>query len=126
MPSLNFQARFAASVKTGTKRQSIRIGRKRAWKAGDTLCLFSGLRHPGCKRLGKATLLSATKIRVDGELHEIHLEKTLSNGFRYFAHLSDDEALALARADGFETLDEFFEFFYRTYGRHMYGDLITW
>lgn len=126
MPSLNFKRQFAEAVANGTKRQTIRARGKRAWKVGDTLHLFTDMRLGTCKRLGQATLLSVSQITVDVDKRAIHLEKQASNGQCYLAHLFDDEALDLAQADGFATLDDFFDFFAQVHGRSVSGHLLKW
>jgi hypothetical protein len=126
MPSLDFKRQFADAVKSGKKRQTIRASGRRDWQAGDTLHFFTGLRSGDRKRLGKATLLSVQAIRIDCAGRHIDLEKTLPHGVRYMAPLFDDEAREVARADGFASLDAFFEFFQEQHGRHLGGYLLKW
>jgi uncharacterized protein YqfB (UPF0267 family) len=121
MPALNFAQQFAADVESGKKRQSIRARRKRAWQVGDTLHLFVGQRLGSCCRLGRATLLSVQQIQIDGAKREVQLEKQ-TGADSYMAPLFDDEVLELARADGFDSLDDFFKFFP---GR-ISGHLLKW
>jgi hypothetical protein len=111
MPSLNFKPQFADDIASGQKRQTIRVRGKRAWKTGDVLHLFSGMRTTACKRIGTATLLSVQTITIDAGMRKVFLELPVSNGSRYMAALTDDEIMELAQADGFATPDDFFFFF---------------
>jgi len=126
MPSLNFKRQFADAVQSGQKRQTIRARRKREWKVGDTLYLFTDMRIGTCKRIGQATLKSVQKIAVIAQKREVHLEKAMASGGSYLARLSDEEALDLALADGFATLDDFFAFFAQIHGRSFGGHLLRW
>lgn len=126
MPSLNFKRQFADAVASGQKRQTIRARRKRAWKVGDTLHLFADLRIGTCKRLGQATLLSIQQIHIDAVKRQVSLEQRMHHGGSYLAPLFNDEALELAQADGFASLDEFFEFFQETHGKSFGGHLLKW
>src|SRR3954463_9681520 len=66
MPSLNFQARFADRVAEGSKRRTIRAGRKRLFKSGDNLAFFTGMRTKMCRRLRpNAPCRSASRIEID-------------------------------------------------------------
>lgn len=126
MPSLNFKRQFADAVASGQKRQTIRARGKRAWKVGDTAHLFTDMRMGTCRRLGTETITSVQLITIQPVQRRIDLEKTSPHGVRYLAPLLNDEALALAQADGFATLDDFFEFFQENYGRGFSGYLIKW
>jgi hypothetical protein len=126
MPSVNFKAQFADAVQSGAKRQTIRVRGKRIYKVGDTLHLFTGLRgHGTARRLGSFPCMEVLGIRIDTELREVHLEKRTGDS-RYLAHLFDDEATELARADGFDSLEAFFAFFNEAHGRHFGGVLLKW
>jgi hypothetical protein len=125
MPALNFDQRFASAVESGQKRQAIRAWRRHPWRVGDTLYLFAGQRSSACRCLGQATLLSVQQIQIDVAHYEIRLE-TQSADFSYLAPLPPEAALELARADGFASLGQFFEFFTQPDGRGLSGHLLKW
>ena len=50
MPSLNFTI-FVGKIEDGTKRQTIRLARKRPVKVGDYLYFFTGMRTKKCRKL---------------------------------------------------------------------------
>lgn len=126
MPALNFHKQFAGDVAIGKKRQTIRATGKRAWKIGDTLHFFTGMRTAHCKRLGSATLLSVQQIHIDCVKRDVSIETAMHSSGRCRLPLFNDEILELAQADGFSALDEFFEFFQERHGRHMNGYLLKW
>jgi len=126
MPSLNFKRQFAEAVANGTKRQTIRKRGKLVWKVGDLLHFFEGSQNGCGKRLGQATLLSVQQIAIDAYWKNIHLEKPMPYGGTYMVQIFPEEALALAVADGFASLDAFFEFFQEQHGRWMNGYLLKW
>jgi hypothetical protein len=126
MPAINFQPRFALDVECRRKRQTIRKEGKRRWKIGDTLYLYTGMRTKNCRLLGTAVALEVRMIFIDTGRKCIALEYRDDQGRRCIDFVSDDEALALARADGFATLDDFFAFFAKTHGTLMRGYLINW
>lgn len=52
MVAYNFNARFADSVTSGRKRQTIRRnGKRRHARPGERLQLYTGMRQPGCRKL---------------------------------------------------------------------------
>lgn len=113
--TLNFKQQFAAAVKSGRKRQTIRASGKRQYKAGQVLHLYTGLRRPGAKLLRKVKVKRTFHVGI-GE-HAIWLD--------HFT-LSPLTAQGLAKADGFGSVEELREFFRRTYGLPFYGTLIQW
>jgi hypothetical protein len=125
MPAINFKACFAADICSGRKKQTIRENGKRKVVRGATLYLYTGMRTKNCRQLLTAICTSARPIRIDAVLHTIDLAKTEEKNSP-LERLKEDEALALARADGFASLDKFFAFFSQTYGRSFDGTLILW
>ena len=115
MPALNFKAQFAPAVEAGQKLQTIRLQRKRPIKAGDTLHLFTGQRTKACRRLGITRCESAEPI----EIHPGHISVS-------GCVLSVTEREELARADGFDNLSRFYDFFIEQYGIPFSGALIKW
>lgn len=130
MPALNFQSRFVHPIREGVKHHTIRANRKVPIKAGDKLYLYCGLRHKGAFRiLPKAQPCSKVQgIRIEEELGgtRITIDGTV---------LAWDEVEQLARADGFASASEFFDFWAKHHGqknRHggtfvdFTGQIIHW
>ena len=115
MPAYSFQEQFAPAVEQGKKRQTIRPPRKRPTRPGDTLYLYTGMRTRRCRLLRVATCRAVTPITI-------HPDHVILDGRR----LSPEETLALARADGFENVEAFFDFFRRRYGLPVRLELVEW
>lgn len=116
MPALNFKARFAAPVESGQKRCTIRAERRYPIKFGDRLYLYTGMRTKQCRKLGEAICVEASDLYIsDGR------RVTVGN-----VRLDMLEEIALSRADGFDRLRDFIQFFQETYGLPFEGQLIKW
>jgi hypothetical protein len=128
MTTLNFKPQFAAAIRDGRKRQTIRPYGKRSIRPGDTLHLYTGLRSRKSERLGVATCTEKLQVRIDPVKRRVHLETGCNRaGVRTLTLLSPEQADKLAKADGFGMPDEFFGFFEQTYGRSVfYGHLYRW
>lgn len=119
MPAYNFKKQFADLVESGKKRQTIRKLRKRPTVAGDKLFLYTGMRTKRCMLLMKTTcaLVFPITIQVDervifwGDAAEVMPKLT---------------AKCFVQADGFVNFDDFFEFFWTTYGNEFQGQVIYW
>lgn len=115
MPAFNYQQRFADQVQSGTKRSTIRRWRKRPIYIGDTLYHYTGLRTPGCHKIGNTTCIRVREIRItpggtikiDGQV------------------IYRESAQALAKADGFNSLADFIQFFCPG-EQDFHGQLIEW
>lgn len=118
MPALNFQKRFAPGVEDGSKPQSIRANRKRPFKAGDRLVFYTGQRTKYCRKLGESVCTEAFDIEI---------------GYGYgfwrvrvnYRMLDLVEIADLARADGFQSVNDFFAFFDRG-PEGFKGQIIHW
>lgn len=115
MPAINFQKQFAIAVQNGEKRQTIRAHRKRQFVVGDKLRLYTGMRTKQCHFLRESTAIA---------VHEILIEE--DRVFLDNSELDNDSLEELASADGFESIDEFFDFFCSTYALPFEGQLIRW
>lgn len=118
MPILNFKKQFAPAVESWEKRQTIRAKRKdgRDPKTGQTLYLYTGLRTKVCRKLGEAICKEVVPTTIENDLYTILGTESLD---------TPDE-LALAKADGFDNLSNFYDFFDRTHGLPFHGLLIRW
>jgi hypothetical protein len=128
MPSLNFQEQFVPFVEDESKLHSIRAKRKRPWKVGDTLYLYTGLRHKGARLIRKATCVKVEEIRMKWS-EPISNPNAVVPGRRLRIwidgeELSDDEREALAQRDGFLSLVAFVVYWHPRIP--FVGDIIHW
>lgn len=118
MPALNYHRRFAADVRSGKKRQTIREMRNRPFRIGDTLYHWVDQRSPNGRRIRIDKCRMAIQIEiVDGNIY-------LGEGS--IVRLGADERLALARADGFRSVDEMLAWIEKAHGTPFVGQLIMW
>lgn len=113
MPALNFQARFAPLIISGAKRQTIRRVRKTPIKPGDRLCLYTGMRTKGCRKIGEAVCEDTASVWI----YDDHINV----GGRYFPPLD-----LFAKADGLSSWAEMRDFFREHYGLPFKGVIIYW
>jgi len=125
VPAFSFKPYFADDVEAGRKRQTIRLERKDQkppCKLGDTLMLYTGLRTKACRRLGtgKCTLLKRIELHRGTPCQGNYI--ILLDGIQ----ITDVNATAIARADGFKDTSELFNWFNRQYGLPFRGWIIQW
>lgn len=120
-----FQNRFADLVRTRKKQQTIRKKRLLPITVGDPLVLrmWSGLP----RRSRQITLLTA----VCRSVQPIYISSRVYTPDHYGVRLDGEflprrRAEALARADGFESVEDMCEWFIKTHGLPFEGVLITW
>ena len=123
MGAFNFQYRFARKVECGAKLHTLRATRKDGKRpmVGHKMHAYEGMRTKKCRLLLVSTIskVEDIKITTDGRF-------TLG-GYDCTARvLNVDEADTLARADGFTSVTEMFEWFKETHGLPFVGDLIHW
>ncbi len=129
MPALNFKHRFADKVAAGTKTHTVRAWRKRPFKAGDVLMFYTGMRTKACRKIRPDTVcLSAVAIEVDVLCGVVSLDPgSVNYPLKSGRTLSLTELTRLARADGFETVLGFFDFFADKHGGGcVRGQLVEW
>lgn len=64
MVAYSFQARFAAPILAGTKRQTIRTDRRRHARPGEELQLYTGMRTRQCKLIGRAICRDVRRVAL--------------------------------------------------------------
>ena len=116
MPALNFKRPFAADVKSGKKRQTIRAWRKRPFRIGDTLYLYVDQRSPERRLLGVSVCRMAISFSIL-ELGTLWLDD---------CDVLPDAAEAIAQNDGFGSAAEMVEWFRSEHGLPFDGQLIMW
>ncbi len=116
MPALNFQARFADSVESGEKRQTIRRLRKdgRDPQVGDTLYLYTGMRTKACRKLGEVICERVLDVEIFG------------GGVVIGRELASHEREQLAGQDGFESFAGMRDWFEKTHGLPFRGKIYRW
>ena len=118
MPLLGFKKEFVGPIESGKKRHTIRAPRKygRNPKPGQILYLYVGLRTKSCRKLKEVICKSCETISIE-ENHDIYIG---------IHSLNEKEKEKLAIDDGFENLNNFYDFFIEMHGLPFYGFLIKW
>ncbi|HEA67827.1 MAG TPA: hypothetical protein ENI07_13550 [Desulfobacterales bacterium] len=118
MPALNFQKQFAGAVERSEKCQTIRAYRKdcRNPQPKQTLFLYTGMRTKYCRKLGEYKCKSVSPIAIEKSFDVIVGINSLSVR----------EKKELSAADGFDSIQDFYDFFIRHHGLPFYGLLIMW
>lgn len=120
MPALNYTDHNAILVKSGKKPHTIRQTRKRLFRVGDKLYHYNKQRSPECVKLGE----SIASIVLDCVIIP-YRKHVLLDGYV----LSPAMIESLAKADGFDDSQGFFEFFQSRLNHGMLGmpgQLIGW
>lgn len=115
MPAINFKQQFIAPVASGKKRQTIRKPRKRQTVPGDKLYLYSGMRTKAVLKLREVECIAVIPIYISAS--SVRLDSI---------DLKASEIDNLARLDGFNTTEEFYEFFKLNHGVPFEGEVIKW
>jgi hypothetical protein len=87
----NFQEKFVPFIRDGTKTHTIRALRAHPDVPGNTMHLYTGLRHPGAELLGRFPCVRVEEIRIT-EYHRVFINAV---------ELDRDEKDLLAWRDGF-------------------------
>lgn len=118
--NLYFTERFVPAIKAGTKCQTIRWRQAVPCKVGDLLKLYH--------RIGTHKLMPNDPVCTSVESISISPRTgvvSMVDGKRW-RYLEFQEVEALAKADGFADVEEFFDFFQKQYGQTFSGYLIKW
>ena len=118
MPAYNFQKQFVPLIESGEKRQTIRALRKDGRKpsVGETLYLYTGMRTKACRKLKEVTCKKAEQIVVEEN-------SPIIVGIDF---LDAVQEIDMAKADGFNLLADFMDFFRKTHGLPFHGVVISW
>lgn len=77
MVAYSFNKGFAAPILAGTKRQTIRLPRKRHARVGEELQLFTGMRTKHCQLIGRATCTGVHDVRLDFVAGSVSIDDSL-------------------------------------------------
>jgi hypothetical protein len=129
MPALNFQPQFVPFVEDESKLHSIRAKRKRPWKVGDNIYLYTGLRHKGARLIRQAICVKVERITMQWARPVVPGAKAGTAVRRLIVvvdgeELSPDECESLARRDGFEDWPSFVTYWFSRIPFH--GEIIHW
>lgn len=116
MVAYNFQKRFVADIESGRKRQTIRKYRKHQKFGHGKLQLYTGMRTKKCRLIKEVDCLGTIHVEI------VNYGIILAEG----SEMSSVGKMLLAQADGFEDVNDFIEFFDRTYGLPFVGVMIRW
>ncbi len=123
MPQFNFQARFAPAVESGAKRQTVRAPRKARPRVGQTARLFTGLRTPAARCLGRHEITDVRDVKVEDD-GTIWLERPeWGDGLFPLVVGTGD---TFAQADGFASADELVGWIRDTHGLPFAGVVTYW
>lgn len=100
MVALSFKGQFAAPILNGTKRQTVRMQRKRPPRVGEQLQLYVGMRTKQCRKIMPdpiCTEVCLIMITVNADAPELIAGITFDNR----THLGNEAIERFAVADGF-------------------------
>jgi hypothetical protein len=139
---LGFQKQFVPLILSGEKKQTIRAIRKRSFKIGDPLQLYTGLRTKNCMKLGDAMCASANDIEIRGSKGCSTLQPDAKYWNVYHSHILIDGRYIpwksiFSQEDGFgiyKPFDKLLDFFFPNEdlyepGKRLYrfkGQLVKW
>lgn len=121
MPAYNFQKQFVPMILDGSKPHTIRKKRaRRPTVAGDRLFLYTGMRTKNSELIANALCTLVEPVIIYPFIGHIR------NGDGVLMDVPEIEALA--KADGFQDVESFFEFFCKTYDKSELDDfeIIHW
>lgn len=100
MVALSFKGQFAGPIVAGSKRQTIRMQRKRPPRVGENLQLYVGMRTKYCRKI--VPDVPCTEVRVIMiTVDPTHPELIAGITFDGVDHFKDHEIERFAVADGF-------------------------
>lgn len=111
MPALNFKKQFVPAIRARTKQHTIRAERKdgKVPQPGELYSLYCGMRTKNCFRILEEQVVVTQVQKIEIHLFEDAVLRTVFLRIDGTT-LCPDECDALAKADGFESIDAFYEF----------------
>lgn len=122
--TIMFKPEFSAKILSGEKFQTIRPPRKREIKAGHTLSLRRWEDKP---YRSKQLILRECKAVSCSPITILHDGLYVSDdNVGVVIKLTDSDALKVARADGFDTVEELIKWFDNVHKLPFHGEMIRW
>lgn len=119
---LGFKKQFVDKIIRGDKIHTIREDPTRRWKPGNVIHFATGVRTKNYNQFHEDTCRYVHPVWIDPQKKEIHI------GVYYHllgwmkAKMSEHAQLEFAQNDGFDTLDDFWEWF----DKPFHGVVIHW
>ena len=124
MVAYSFQARFAAPILAGTKRQTIRADRRRHARPGEELQLYTGMRTRQCKLIGRAICRDVRRVALQFDT-ATECDGVELDGVFYHGSQADLDRFAVA--DAFTDWADFKGFWRLVHGAARFeGVVIRW
>jgi len=126
---IGFKERFVDKIKSGTKIHTIREDKHDRWSEGRKIYLATGVRTKNYQQFAEKTCTGTQKISIRYYDNKQRVRITIDDRFfgtafydqgrisYYVSELED-----LARNDGFDSVDEFFQWFHKDFA----GKIIHW
>jgi len=116
---LGFNRKFIGPIMNGTKIHTIREDKNNRWKPANTIHMAVGVRTKNYTQFALHNCISVQTIEIR-RFHGVALSfSTIKIGNNY---IWQGDWLKIARNDGFETLEEFFDWF----DKDFTGKIIHW
>jgi len=112
---ISFKQQFVPKILAGTKIHTLREDKTNRWQAGRKMHMYTG-RYTATDRqfVKKAECVSVQYISLYAGVELICTSNLIDGEFILDRTLSDTEALEFARNDGFDTLEDFWQWFTTT------------
>lgn len=115
---LSFKKEFPEKILSGEKIHSIRPDPGNRWKPGMKIHFATGVRTKNYEQFMAGECKSVQGIFIDALLRTVIINNKTIKG---------DQLIWLSAKDGFDHVDDFFEFFFQEYnGEKFTGKLIHW
>ena len=116
---IGFHKEFVPLIESGVKIHTIRRDEKNRWKAGNTMQMYTDIRTKEMKRFAEKVCVSVQYLTINTERKEIFIHRKLL--------MSNSEIEHLAKNDGFESVDRFWDWFStKKYESKFVGKIIHW
>ena len=116
---LGFKERFVQPIMAGRKKHTIREDKHNRWRSGKQIHFATGVRTKNYNNFKTGTCRSIQKIKIEyiGTFSYLDAEVKVDGKI-----LSNEEINILAKNDGFESIEDFFEWF----NKDFKGKIIHW
>ncbi|MBC8551497.1 MAG: hypothetical protein H8D23_17770 [Candidatus Brocadiales bacterium] len=115
---LSFKNQFVPKINIGSKIHTIRADAKDRWKIGNKIHFAIGVRTKNYRNFKMGTCLNIQKIEFKYVMHDDKIPVVLVDG----VVLTTPEVNLLARNDGFDSIEDFYEWFHCDF----VGKIIHW